>query len=107
MRSTPVMSFALGAITSFVGVIVNYTILSDVFVQLRTLPIMVVEIGDLHLHHFILSIIFLIAGITLTWKTKATPQLLGCFLLGTGLVLLIDDFFDLVHFVQTGELKIG
>ena len=91
-------AFTLGVLTAFILLLINYTILGDVLIELSVLPLMMVTIGGFHFHHFILSFILLALGATLT-LTRKHPWW-GWFLTGVGVTLFIDDFKDLVAFLK-------
>jgi len=89
-------AFTLGVLTASILLLINYTILGDVLIELSVLPLMMVTIGGFHFHHFILSFILLALGIILTRKHPWW----GWFLIGVGVTLFIDDFKDLVAFLK-------
>jgi len=46
--------FWAGVFVAFLGLIVNYVFLSDVFVEIQTIPLMIVTIAGIRFHHFML-----------------------------------------------------
>jgi len=96
--------FWAGVFVAFLGLIVNYVFLAAVFVEIQTIPLMIVTGAGIRFHHFMLSIAFLGIGAYLVYK-DISPEI-GSFLLGVGLILLADDWLDIYHWIKTGELRL-
>lgn len=100
---TPARSFILGIVTAYLLLFFNYTFLGDILINITVLPLMVVTIMGVHFHHFILSLGLMPLGILLVLKNHKG---LGYFIIGFALIILTDDFIDILHFIETGALRI-
>ena len=93
-----ISAFLCGVATASILLLINYFVLGDVLIQLSALPLMVVTVGGFHIHHFMLSFLLFAIGICLILLKKYVWW--GWFLLGMSLILFIDDFKDLIYFIE-------